>query len=126
MTTSDPGNLPDAPNLQLRAALIARIQMLASNDWTQQEAARICGQTQPRISDLRRGATERFSLDALVNIAAALARHTTTTEGDLMEYTEADGGLKRFDVEDGELMGYKAKLLDEPKRTKATTLPDRL
>lgn len=92
MTTSDPGNLPDAPNLQLRAALIARIQMLlASNDWAQQEAARICGQTQPRISDLRRGATERFPLDALVNIAAALARHTTTTEGDLMEYTEADG-----------------------------------
>jgi predicted XRE-type DNA-binding protein len=92
MTTSDPGNLPDAPNLQLRAALIARIQMLlTSNDWTQQEAARICGQTQPRISDLRRGATERFSLDALVNIAAALARHPTTTEGDTMEYTEADG-----------------------------------
>lgn len=41
MTTSAPGNLPDAPNLQLRAALIARIQLLlASNDWTQQEAPR--------------------------------------------------------------------------------------
>ena len=65
--------------------------LLTNKDWTQQEAARICGQTQPRISGLRRDATERFSLDALVNIAAALARHTTTTEGDLMEYTEADG-----------------------------------
>jgi predicted XRE-type DNA-binding protein len=92
MTMSDLGKLPIAPNLQLRAALIARIQLLlTSNDWTQQEAARICGQSQPRISDMRRGATARFSLDALVNIAAALARHPITTKGDVMEYTEADG-----------------------------------
>jgi predicted XRE-type DNA-binding protein len=92
MATSNPGNLPDAPNQQVRAALIERIQsLLATNDWTQQEAARLCGQTQPRISDLRRGATERFSLDSLVNIATALARHATTREGSTMEYTEADG-----------------------------------
>lgn len=92
MATSNPGNLSDAPNQQVRAALIKRIRsLLATNAWTQQEAARLCGQTQPRISDLRRGATERFSLDALVNIAAALARHSSTTEGGNMEYTEADG-----------------------------------
>lgn len=92
MTTSNPGNLPDAPNQQVRAALIERIRvLLATNNWTQQEAARLCGQTQPRISDLRRGATERFSLDALVNIAAALAWHSTNTGGITMEYTEADG-----------------------------------
>lgn len=92
MATSNPGNLPDAPNQQIRAALIDRIQwLLATNDWTQQEAARLCGQTQPRISDLRRGATERFSLDSLVNIAAALERHSSSTQGGNMEYTEADG-----------------------------------
>lgn len=72
--------------------LIERIQrLLANNDWTQEKAARLCGQTQPRISDLRRGATERFSLDTLVNIAAALERHANTSEGDAMVYTEADG-----------------------------------
>lgn len=38
----------------------------------------------------------------------------------------AEQWLKRFDIEDDELMAYKAKLLDEPKLTKATTLPDRL
>jgi hypothetical protein len=38
----------------------------------------------------------------------------------------AEQWLKRFDIEDNELMTYKAKLLDEPKLTKATTLPDRL
>jgi hypothetical protein len=38
----------------------------------------------------------------------------------------AEQWLKRFDIEDDELMAYKARLLDEPKLTKATTLADRL
>jgi hypothetical protein len=38
----------------------------------------------------------------------------------------AEQWLKRFDVPEEELLAYKAKLLDEPKLTKATTLPDRL
>ncbi|WP_454689797.1 type VI immunity family protein [Achromobacter aloeverae] len=38
----------------------------------------------------------------------------------------AEQWLKRFDVPEDELMAYKARLLDEPKLTKATTLPDRL
>lgn len=42
--------------------------------WTQVDAAQRCGVTQPRISDLLRGRISRFSLDALVNIAAALGR----------------------------------------------------
>ena len=42
--------------------------------WTQVEAASHCGVTQPRINDLLRGRISRFSLDALVNIAAALGR----------------------------------------------------
>lgn len=38
----------------------------------------------------------------------------------------AEQWLKRLDIEDDELMTYKARLLDEPKLTKASTLPDRL
>lgn len=38
----------------------------------------------------------------------------------------AEQWLKRFDIDDGDLMTYKAKLLDEPKLTRATTLPARL
>jgi hypothetical protein len=38
----------------------------------------------------------------------------------------AEQWLQRFDVPEDELMAYKARLLDEPKLTKATTLPDRL
>jgi predicted XRE-type DNA-binding protein len=38
------------------------------------EAGAKCGVTQPRMNDLLRGRISRFSLDALVNIAAALGR----------------------------------------------------
>jgi Protein of unknown function (DUF3396) len=38
----------------------------------------------------------------------------------------AEQWLKRFDIEEDELLKYKAKLLQEPKLTPATTLPDRL
>ncbi|NLB83262.1 MAG: XRE family transcriptional regulator, partial [Synergistaceae bacterium] len=39
---------------------------------TQSEAAARCGITQPRMNDLLRGRISKFSLDALVNIAAPL------------------------------------------------------
>lgn len=38
----------------------------------------------------------------------------------------ADQWLKRFDIEDDALLACKARLLDEPKLTATTTLPDRL
>jgi predicted XRE-type DNA-binding protein len=48
--------------------------IIDESGWTQVEAARHCGVTQPRINDLLRGRISRFSLDALVNIATALGR----------------------------------------------------
>lgn len=38
---------------------------------TPEQAAKQCGVTQPRLNDLLRGRISRFSLDALVNMAAA-------------------------------------------------------
>jgi len=62
-----------AANLRARAELMHKIAArLKKHDWTQAEAARRCGVTQPRINDLLRGRLSRFSLDALVNIATAL------------------------------------------------------
>ena len=82
----------DPTTARIRDELIAKIKaLIAAGGWTQQMAAELCGLTQPRISDLLRGNTSRFSLDALVGITAALERHSTTTEGGTMEYTEADG-----------------------------------
>ena len=65
--------LEQAANLRARAELMQKIaKRLKRNHWTQAEAARRCGVTQPRINDLLRGKVSRFSLDALVNIATAL------------------------------------------------------
>jgi len=64
-----------AANLQARAELIQQITIIIkANDWKQADAAVHCGVTQPRINDLLRGRVSRFSLDALVNIAAALGQ----------------------------------------------------
>jgi predicted XRE-type DNA-binding protein len=65
----------EAANLRLRSELMDKITAIVNEQgWTQAEAAAHCGVTQPRINDLLRGRISRFSLDALVNIAAALGR----------------------------------------------------
>lgn len=62
---------PEAQNLLLRADLMIAIQRyLRRTGFSQTEAARKLGITQPRLSDLARHRIERFSLDALVNLAA--------------------------------------------------------
>lgn len=62
-----------AANLRARAQLMQKIAAIVQDHgWTQIEAARRCGVTQPRMNDLLRGRVSRFSLDALVNIATAI------------------------------------------------------
>jgi predicted XRE-type DNA-binding protein len=68
----------EAANLELRYQLMEQISSIVKqNGWTQAEAAKRCGVTQPRLNDLLRGRIARFSLDALVNIASALGRRVT-------------------------------------------------
>lgn len=63
----------EAANLKLRSELMEQIgTIVAERGWTQREAAAHCGVTQPRMNDLLRGRISRFSLDAVVNIAATL------------------------------------------------------
>ncbi len=63
----------EAANLRVRSDLMDKIAAIVEEKgWTQLEAAGHCGVTQPRVNDLLRGRISRFSLDALVNIAAAL------------------------------------------------------
>lgn len=65
----------EAANLRVRSELMDKIiGLIHEREWTQAEAAAHCHVTQPRISDLLRGRISRFSLDALVNIAAALGQ----------------------------------------------------
>jgi predicted XRE-type DNA-binding protein len=68
----------EAANLELRYELMEEISgAIKQCGWTQAEAAKQCGVTQPRINDLLRGRIARFSIDALVNIASALGRRVT-------------------------------------------------
>ena len=73
----------EAANLTLRSDLMDEIEaIIKKNGWTQKEAAKRCGVTQPRINDLLRGRISRFSVDALVNIASALGRKVRVTLDD--------------------------------------------
>jgi len=44
---------------------------MSSAGWSQAQAAKLFGVTQPRVSDLMRGKINLFGLDALVNMAVA-------------------------------------------------------
>lgn len=66
----------EAENMKLRSTLMMSLERhIKSKSWTQGQAARALGVTQPRISDLLRGKIDLFSLDTLVNMAAAAGLH---------------------------------------------------
>ena len=65
--------LPDAPELLAKADLAIEIgRVLDERGLSQAEAARLLRTSQPRISDLRRGRLEGFTLDRLVRFLNAL------------------------------------------------------
>lgn len=65
----------EAANMQAKCELMRKIvEIIQAKGWTQVEAATHCAVTQPRMNDLLRGRISRFSLDALVNIAAAIGQ----------------------------------------------------
>lgn len=61
-----------AANMTARADLLLAIrERVRAWNLTQEDAAARLGLTRPRLNDLMRGKLGKFSLDALVNIAAA-------------------------------------------------------
>ena len=63
----------EAQNLLLRGDLVIHIRKVIDKlGITQVEAAKRAGITQPRMSDLVKNRTHKFTLDALVNVAANL------------------------------------------------------
>lgn len=66
---SDPA---EAQNMKLRSELMIALKShIEAMGWTQTEAAKRMGVTQPRVSDLMRGKVQVFALDGLVNAASA-------------------------------------------------------
>lgn len=67
--TDDP---VEAANMTARADLLLQIrERIRSWDLSQEQAATRVHLTRPRLNDLMRGKLDKFSLDALVNIATA-------------------------------------------------------
>jgi predicted XRE-type DNA-binding protein len=66
----------EAENMRLRSALMMALKgYIEQSGLSQSQTAELFGVTQPRVSDLARGKIDRFSLDALVNMAAAAGLH---------------------------------------------------
>jgi predicted XRE-type DNA-binding protein len=60
-----------AAEVEMRAQLVIGLeQWLGKSRMTQAEAAKVLGVTQARVSDLKRGKIDRFSMDLLVRLAA--------------------------------------------------------
>ena len=58
----------EASELQTRSDLMIAIRdIIKANGWTQVQAAKHLGLTQPRVSDLVNGRIEKFSIDKLMN-----------------------------------------------------------
>jgi len=67
----------EARVLALRAELMVRLsQELKAKGWTQAQAAKQLGVTQPRISKLNQGTWQEFSLDMLLTLAGRAGLHT--------------------------------------------------
>ena len=63
----------EAAHLLIRSDLMISLnQLLDERGLTQIRAAKLLGVTQPRISALRRGRVELFSIDSLVDLLARL------------------------------------------------------
>ncbi len=70
----------EAASMKAKADLMIQIgEIIRAKGWKQAEAASHCGVNQPRVNDLLRGRVSKFSLDALVDIAAALGRTVQIT-----------------------------------------------
>lgn len=67
----------EAANLRLRAELLTAIEKwIVASGKSQTEIGRMIGVSQARVSDLKRGKIDRFSLDMLVTFAAKMGLKT--------------------------------------------------
>jgi len=59
----------EAEHMRARSLLMIRIEeLIEARGWTQAQAAKVLGVSQPRISDLVRGKFSKFSTDMLIRM----------------------------------------------------------
>jgi predicted XRE-type DNA-binding protein len=104
----------EAQNLKLRSALMIQIEKhVARLKLSQVQAAQYVGLTQPRLNDLLRGRIEKFSLDALVNVASRLGFDVQVKlkKADLQSPTGNAAALARGIAQDRSGMAKRRKLI---------------
>ncbi len=70
----------EAENLRVRADLMISLsKLLEERGLTQAQAARLLGVTQPRISDLKRGKIQLFSVDSLIEMLGHAGAQVSVT-----------------------------------------------
>lgn len=68
----------EAANLKLRSQLMIEVEKdLMEKKLTQQAAAKVLGISQPRVSDLKRGKVDKFTIDMLVNLLTKLGHNVS-------------------------------------------------
>ncbi len=78
-----------AAEMEMRAKLLMGLEhWLEKSRMTQAEAAKVLGVTQARVSDLKRGKINRFSMDLLVRLAA---RRRTQAKAETRRVERASG-----------------------------------
>ena len=71
---------PEAENLRLRSELMIELKSIIHDSrLTQNEAAKLLGVHQSRVSDLVRGRIDRFSIDTLVKLLGKTGRYVEMT-----------------------------------------------
>ena len=80
---ADLGFAPEeAAKLQIKAQLMCEIsEWIKSNRLKQEEAARRLHVTRPRVSDVMTGKTDKFTIDALVDMIQRTGRQVTFQVG---------------------------------------------
>lgn len=73
----DPALFPPdrGAELKMRAQLLRGLEAWLKTAGTQAAAAKVLGVTQARVSDIKRGKIDKFSLDLLVRLAARAGLH---------------------------------------------------
>ena len=69
-----------AINIVARLELMMKIEdLIKERGWTQQQAARVLGITQSRVSELMSSHSEKFTIDKLVSLLDRLGRQVVLT-----------------------------------------------
>jgi predicted XRE-type DNA-binding protein len=70
----------EAANLLIRADLMMHVEdIIKTRGLKQKEAARLFGVSQPRISDVKRGKIDAFTIDSLVNMLGTAGMQVEVT-----------------------------------------------